>query len=58
MSGATEHTDAQASVIERPREADLAKLRFLRWLAEQGRLEHEVFGPPRGEHTMAQQAGA
>jgi hypothetical protein len=25
-----------------------AKLRFYRWLAEGGRLEHAVFGPPTG----------
>lgn len=27
---------------------DLAHLRFLRWLAEQGRLEHAPVGPPSG----------
>ena len=58
MSESTEHDGAQASVIERSREADAGKLRFLRWLAEQGRLEHEVFGPPSGEYGIALQAGA
>lgn len=28
---------------------DLARLRFLRWLAEQGKLEHETAGPPTGD---------
>lgn len=31
------------------RDVDLEKLRFLRWLAEHGKLEHEIFGPPTGE---------
>jgi hypothetical protein len=32
-----------------PKSVSLAQLRFLRWLAEQGRLEHPVAGPPSGE---------
>ena len=32
-------------------ELDLGKLRFMRWLAEQGRLEHPIAGPPAGEHA-------
>jgi hypothetical protein len=28
-------------------------LRFLRWMAEQGRLEHEVSGPSSGEYAVA-----
>jgi hypothetical protein len=34
---------------EEPREIDRAHLRFLRWLVEQGRLEHRPAGPPSGE---------
>jgi hypothetical protein len=30
-----------------------ADLRFLRWLAEQGRWEHPVVGPPSGEFAEA-----
>lgn len=26
-------------------------LRFMRWMAEQGRLEHDVFGPASGEYA-------
>jgi hypothetical protein len=33
---------------ETPKPADVARLRFLRWLAERGRLEHLPAGPPRG----------
>ena len=32
--------------VEPPREADSRTLRFLRWLAERGELEHPVAGPP------------
>ena len=34
-------------------EPALAKLRFLRWLAEQGKLEHEIFGQPTGEYAKS-----
>ncbi len=33
----------------KPREINVAHLRFLRWLVEQGRLEHPPAGPPSGE---------
>jgi hypothetical protein len=33
------------------READLEALRFVRWLVEQGRLEHGAAGPPTGEYA-------
>ncbi len=36
-------------VREKPREINVAHLRFLRWLVEQGRLEHPPAGPPSGE---------
>jgi len=32
-------------------EVDLAKLRFLRWLIEQGKLEHDAFGASSGEYA-------
>jgi hypothetical protein len=35
--------------LEAPREPDLAHLRFLRWLAEQGLLGQAVYGPPSGQ---------
>lgn len=34
--------------VEEPREPDMARLAFLRWLGEHGLLEHEVFGPSSG----------
>ena len=39
--------------VEPPREADPAHLRFLRWLGEHGRLEHETAGPAVGEYAAA-----
>jgi hypothetical protein len=33
---------------EMPKPVNLAALRFLRWLAEQGRLEHPTFGRASG----------
>ena len=33
---------------ETPKPVDVARLRFLRWLAERGRLEHPPAGPPSG----------
>ena len=37
--------------VEPPRGADPARLRFLRWLAEHGRLEHGTAGPAAGEYA-------
>ena len=39
--------------VEELREPDFTRLVFLRWLAERGLLEHEVFGPPSGEFAEA-----
>ena len=39
--------------IEEAREPDLRRLEFQRWLAEHGRLEHDVAGPPAGRHASA-----
>ena len=38
--------------MDRPREADLARLRFLRWLAEHGLPEHAAAGPPAGAYAL------
>ena len=39
--------------VDRAREPDGARLRFLRWLAERGWLEHEPAGPPTGAYAAA-----
>lgn len=36
-------------IVEQPAEVNLARLRFMRWLAEQGALEHSVAGPSSGD---------
>lgn len=35
--------------VEEPREPDLRRLTFLRWLVENDRLEHALIGPASGE---------
>lgn len=39
--------------VEESREPDFARLAFLRWLGEQGLLEHEVYGPSSGPFVEA-----
>ena len=34
--------------VQEPRDLDLRRLTFLRWVGERGRLEHEVAGPSSG----------
>ena len=34
-------------------QVNLEQLRFLRWLGEQGKLEHEIAGEPAGEFAGA-----
>ena len=43
---------------ETPRAVNLERLRFLRWLVEQGRLEHGPAGPSSGEFAAAPAAEA
>jgi hypothetical protein len=35
--------------VEDPREPDVNRLTFMRWLIENNRLEHEAVGPASGE---------
>jgi len=35
--------------VEEPRDPDLRRLTFLRWLIENDRMEHPVVGPATGE---------
>jgi hypothetical protein len=34
--------------VQAPRPVDMSRLSFLRWLAEHGRLEHQIEGPSTG----------
>jgi hypothetical protein len=38
--------------VDSTREPDCAHLRFLRWLVEQGLLEHEAASLPTGEYAV------
>jgi hypothetical protein len=38
--------------VDPPREPDLARLTFLRWLIERGRLEHGPAGAPCGDFAL------
>ena len=42
---------------EEARPVNLAHLTFLRWLVDQGRLEHGPAGPPAGEFALGTGAG-
>jgi hypothetical protein len=54
MNG-TKQYDGELQMFREPvHEVDLAKLRFLRWLIETGKLEHEAIGPPTGEYAGLQ----
>ena len=44
--------------VEQPREPTFAHLRFLRWLAERGRLEHEPVSPACGEYAARMRAAS
>jgi hypothetical protein len=39
--------------VHQTREPDLSRLRFLRWLGEHGKLEHEVAGRADGEYAIS-----
>lgn len=46
------HYDPDLQMFTEPtRDPGRAHLRFLRWLAEHGRLEHEAMGAPVGEYV-------
>lgn len=51
--------DSDLQMFREPaQEPNMLKLQFLRWLAERGLLEHDVFGPPAGEYAEREHAGA
>ena len=43
--------------VEPPHEPDLARLTFLRWLIERGRLDHGPAGAPSGELAVLAAGG-
>jgi hypothetical protein len=49
MKAVGRYDSALQMFVEEPREPDLRRLSFLRWLIENNRLEHGVVGPASGE---------
>lgn len=43
--------------VQTPQPVDVGRLSFLRWLAERGKLEHGVAGPPSGPLAGIVEAG-
>lgn len=52
MKGLGKYDKELEMFCEDIREPKIDKLRFLRWMAEQGKLEHEPSGPPAGDLTL------
>lgn len=44
--------------VQETRELDMSRLVFLRWLGEQGRLEHEIAGPSCGPLALRSRLNA
>ena len=49
--GGTRYDGELQMFCDTAREANLEALRFMRWMVEQGRLEHDAAGPPTGEYS-------
>lgn len=49
MKAVGRYDGALQMFVEEPREIDLRRLGFLRWLVENGRMDHGVHGPSSGE---------
>ena len=53
MKAVGRYDSALQMFVEEPREPDLRRLTFLRWLIEHNRLEHPAVGPASGELVVA-----
>ena len=49
MKAVGRYDSALQMFVEEPREPDVKRLTFMRWLIENNRLEHEAVGPASGE---------
>jgi len=49
--GGTRYDGELQMFCDTAHEANRESLRFMRWLVEQGRLEHDAAGPPSGEYA-------
>ena len=52
MKAIGRYDSALQMFVEEPREPDMNRLTFLRWLVENDRLEHGVTGPASGEFVV------
>jgi hypothetical protein len=52
MKAVGRYDSALQMFVEEPRDPDLRRLSFLRWLVENDRLEHRVAGPASGELAL------
>ena len=52
MKAVGRYDSALQMFVEEPREPDLRRLSFMRWLIENNRLEHEAVGPASGEFVV------
>ena len=43
--------------VQTPQPIDMSKVSFMRWLAEQGKLEHEIAGPSSGPLVSSPEGG-
>ena len=56
MAAIGPYDSALQMFVQTPRPIDMGRLGFLRWLAENGRLEHRIAGPSSG--PLVTQQGA
>ena len=54
MKAIGQYDSALQMFVEEPRDPDLRRLTFLRWLIDNDRLEHPAMGPASGELVVAQ----
>jgi len=48
MAAMGPYDSALQMFVQAPQPIDMGRLSFMRWLAEQGRLEHRIAGPSSG----------
>ncbi len=53
MTAPTPYDTALQMFVQAPREADMRRLQFFRWLAEQNKLEHAIAGPSVGRYSVS-----
>ena len=58
MKAVGRYDSALQMFVEEPREPDMNRLTFLRWLVENDRLEHGVTGPASGEFVVLKSKAA